>query len=271
MENTGLILDFLKEQRSIDFSGYSHDILARRIRKRFLPTGSSDFAEYLIHLQNHEEELDKLVQVITIKVSHFFRNSLTFEIIKKILQRKLENMTEDHISLRIWSAGCASGEEVYSLAIIIVELLKQSNLQVNIFASDIDQAALKEAKAGIYAFESVKEVKYGLLLKYFTASGDKFMLADSIKKMVTFSRHDLVADRSLVPAESVYGNFDLVLCRNVLIYYNQQYQQLILQKLIQSLAPAGYLVLGDAEIPGDEFRYILNKVSPECKIYRKVQ
>jgi len=265
-----LVLSFLKEQKQIDFTGCSPEMLERRITRRFIPTNTIDFIGYLEYLMTHNEELEQLVQTITIKVSHFFRNPHDFEILGKIIAAKLNAKRQSNDPLRIWSAGCATGEEVYSIAILIDAYNSQDAGDINIFATDIDTAAIENAKAGIYNADAVKEVKYGLLQKYFTQKGDKFHISDRIKNMVNFSRFDLLTHQSVVPPESVYGSFDIVSCRNVLIYYDLNSQNLIWQKLFRSLAKSGYVFLGEAETPSEDYRHSLKRVSPEAKIYRRL-
>ena len=270
MGNIELIVNFLKEQKEMDFTGCSSEMLSRRITLRFIPTFSTDFASYFQYLQANVEELDHLVQTITIKVSHFFRNPLDFEILNKIIAAILLKKEEENTPLRIWSAGCSTGEEAYSMAIMINELNSHNYKDINIFGTDIDKTVLDQAKAGIYNMESVKEVKYGLLQKYFTAGDDVFHLSDKIKQMVSFSQFDLLTEHSSVPPESVYGSFDIVLCRNVLIYYDTKNQNIIWQKLVRSLSPDGYLSLGEAEKPYNDYRNSFRRISSEVKLYRRI-
>jgi chemotaxis methyl-accepting protein methylase len=267
------ILDHLFKKRGFDFSGYHPAMLERRIGQRLAATSCKDFSDYLSCLQRKDDELDRLLDVITINVSLFFRNTLTFELIAdRILPEIIREKTGtlDH-SLRVWSAGCAKGEEPYSLAILIHELLEKEEVAMNLhlFATDIDGRALADAGKAIYPLGSVENIKHRLLTKYFTAEGSSFRLIPAIKKLVTFSFYDMLDKRHGVPPESVFGNFDLVLCRNLLIYFNIEYQETILEKLYHSLAKNGILILGEAEAPTTMYRHHFSRVFDFSPIYRK--
>lgn len=268
------ILNLLRDQRGFDFNGYRPSMLERRIQKRIYSTNCQNINDYFDYLLSHSDELDNLIDVFTINVSRFFRNSLNFEYITKVIIPELfQSKTEQkNHSLRVWSAGCAFGEEPYSVAIIIKEFLRKENItfKPNIFATDIDKKALNRASEGYYNFESIKKVKYGILEKYFTQEDNQFKIDTEIKKMVKFSFYDLLDKNSSVPPESIYGSFDLVMCRNVLIYFDQNYQNTIFNKLYKSLNLNGYLMLGEAEIPPDEFKHKFKRENNFCKIYRKI-
>lgn len=276
MKNDALkdILNFLKEVREFDFSGYSTAMLERRIQKRLCATKCNDFRAYLNFLHQLPDELDQLIDVFTINVSRFFRNSLSFELIRKIIIPDLliNKINAQELSLRVWSAGCSFGEEPYSMAILLNEIVEKekSSIKPVIFATDIDKKALKQASIGSYRFNSIRNVKYGLLDKYFNIENEKFILNPQLKEQVHFSFHDLLDEKSSVPSESIYGNFDIVLCRNVMIYFEKEYQNLIFNKLYKSLKPNGYLVLGEAEVPTKSLKHKFRKINNCCKIYQKV-
>lgn len=268
------VLNYLNEKRSFDFSGYRTSMLERRVRQRFPSTKCKDYTEYLHYLQENSDELDNLIDVLTINVSRFFRDTLTFEyiadrVLPVIVRQK--GGTIDR-SLRIWSAGCSMGEEPYSIAILINECFKKEalNFQTHIFATDIDSKILKKAQKAAYPYESVKNAKYRLLKKYFAFKGESFQLKPEIKDMVSFSVYDILDKKSYVPPESVFGSFDMVLCRNVLIYFDAEHQDQIFDKLYRSLSKRGYLVLGEAEIPSAKYQRRFRKVIECCHIYQKI-
>lgn len=268
------ILDYLKEQRGFDFSGYRTSMLERRIQKRVYATCSKNLDDYFKYVSRFPVELDKLIDVFTINVSSFFRNSLSFEYINKIIIPDLlqfKNSNKDN-NIRIWSAGCSFGEEPYSMAIILNEIISKEEVDIrtNIFATDIDKKAIKRAADGSYAFESIKNVKFGTFQKYFTQTKNKFQLDTEIKKMVQFSFYDLLDKNRLVPPDSIFGGFDIVLCRNVLIYFEPEYQKIIFNKLYKSLNKNVYLILGEAEVPTEGFKHKFSRENKCCKIYRKI-
>lgn len=268
-----LIVNYLNEKRGFDFSGCRSSMVERRIRKRLMATNSSDCREYLHYLERYPDELDNLVDVLTINVSSFFRDTFAFEYIERIILPSIvsdKRETHDN-SLRVWSAGCATGEEAYSIAMLITKLLEKEDLtlDLNIFATDIDAQSLRKAQEGVYSFESIANVKYGLLRKCFTIEDDSFRVIPKIKELVSFSHYDILDKRTYVPPESVFGAFDIVFCRNVLIYFQIGYQHILFDKLYRSLATNGYLVLGEREAPIERYQTRFRKVSECCHIYQK--
>ncbi|MBF0233134.1 MAG: protein-glutamate O-methyltransferase CheR [Desulfamplus sp.] len=269
-----LILNYLNEKRGFDFSGYRTAMVARRIGERMTSIKVESPTDYLHYLHESADELDNLLDVLTINVSRFFRDTLTFEyladrVLPAIVYEKKK--ADDNSSIRAWSAGCAMGQEPYSIAILIHELLEKEVMQtnVNIFATDIDGKILKKAQKAAYPFESIKSVKYRLLKKYFTAEEEIFQLMPAIRNIVSFSVYDILDKKSYAPPESVFGGFDLVLCRNVLIYFDAEHQDQIFGRLYRSLAKNGYLVLGEAEIPSINYQGRFRKVNECCHIYQK--
>ena len=267
------ILNLLHNVRDYDFAGCSMPMLNRRIRKRIFSTKTENFNSYYKYLQNTPEEFDALINVLTINVSKFFRNPICFEYLSKgilpsIAARKSETKNSD---LRIWSAGCSTGEEPYSVAINVNEYLEKAKIQldVNIFATDIDKNAISTAREGKYRFDSIEEVKTGILKKYFTNINEDYFINSKMKKMVSFSSFDLLDKNKCTPPDSIFGGFDIVLCRNVLIYFNTDYHEIIFKKLYRSLNPGGYLVLGEAEIVSEKYKNKFKKTNSCCKIYIK--
>jgi len=267
------ILNYLNEKMGFDFSGYRPSMIERRVKKQFSATKSKDSNEYLRYLKKHPDELDNLVNILTINVSKFFRDMLVFEYVADQILPAIacqKKATMDHF-LRVWSNGCSMGEEPYSIAILINEFLEKKAPKpvVNIFATDIDGKILKKAQKAVYPFESIKNVKYGLLKKYFVSREKSFQLIPEIRNLVSFSSYNILDRKSYVPPESVFGDFDMVFCRNVLIYFNTEYQDLIFEKLYRSLVKNGYLVLGEAEIPSEKYQRRFKKVNECCHIYQK--
>ncbi|MCK8602835.1 CheR family methyltransferase [Desulfoferrobacter suflitae] len=267
------ILDYLMEKRGFDFSGYHPAMLERRIGHRMITAHCSNYHDYLAYVKDSTSEMDQLLDAITINVSRFFRDTLTFEV---LAERILPFIVHEKIrlgdrSLRIWSAGCAMGEEPYSVAILIHELLCREELvlDVHIFATDIDARVLKDALRAVYPVSSVDHIKYRLLIKYFTQEGGSFRLVPEIRQLVTFSLYDMLDTKHCVPPESIFGNFDLVFCRNLLIYFNPKYQQTIFAKLHHALARNGYLILGEAEAPTLKYQRYFSRVLDFSPIYRK--
>lgn len=268
------ILSFLQDSRNLDFSGYRMSMIERRVKNRFAYVKCNDYKEYFIYLTMHPAETDNLIDSLTINVSRFFRDPLTFEYLADVvLPAIINNKNRDpDASLRIWSAGCAMGEEPYSMAILVNEFLKKEKIEFDtrIFATDIDGNVMGKAEKAIYPVESIGNVKYRMVKKYFISHEDSFGLTPEIKDMVLFSSYDMLEKKTYAPPESIFGGFDMVLCRNVLIYFNAGYQELIFEKLYRSLNINGYLVLGEAEIPMGKYKMYFRRVNECCHIYQKM-
>jgi len=264
----------LQTKKGFDFSGYHQTMLERCINRRLLVTKTSDFAQYYRYLLDNQVEVDNLIDVLTINVSKFFRNPLVFEFISAKLLPPIiaEKLRNKDLFLRVWSAGCACGEEPYSLAIIFKEFLEKESIKfdLKIFATDINIKSLQQAQRGEYNFESIKEVKHGLLKKYFIPKNDQYRIIPEIKEMVNFSVYDLLEEKSYAPPSSIFGSFDIVFCRNVLIYFNLECQEKILKKLYRSVVPNGYIILGEAETVPKQYEKYLERLSIFYKIYRKL-
>jgi chemotaxis protein methyltransferase CheR len=265
------IISLFASSLDIDVSAYQELFLRKITEKRMMQIKQPDIKTYFTYLSENLSELNELKTYLYISYSRFFRNSLTFEyidhiILPKIIQNKLKN----NQSIRIWSAGCASGEEPYSMAILLNEHFKTSfRTFVNLFASDIEKKSLDKAGEGKYREESIKNVKYSLVALYFEQVDNHYYLSPIIKNMVTFISYDLLDTRSFVPPECVYGNFDIVLCRNVLIYLNEQNQVKLLTKLYKALDKDGYLILGGSEYIPEILSGMFEKVNDFSSIYRK--
>ncbi|MBE0646622.1 MAG: protein-glutamate O-methyltransferase CheR [Bacteroidales bacterium] len=276
-DNTTLInqiLDDIKQIHGFDFSGYHPAMLERRITNRLFATGNLQLHAYAELLHHDPKEMDHLLDTLTINVSRFFRDSFTFEcisnlVIPEICQRKLK---KGDPTLRIWSAGCASGEEAYTIGIIAKEVTGKLDVPIDlhIFATDIDQNILKKARQGVFSAESFSETKMGIIEKYFTKNNDRFEIHAEIRELIQFSNQDLLDEKQAIPQESVFADFDLVLCRNVLIYFNKEVQLKIFNNLYRSLSSDGLLVLGEAEIPVSSYKSRFRSESTCCKIYRKI-
>jgi len=267
------ILDYLQEKRGLDFSGYCPALVERRLETRMQAVHCGTEAAYLKYLEQHAQELDCLINALTVNVSSFFRNPLTFEYLAQEILPDLivAKQRRGDLCLRVWSAGCAEGEEPYSVAILIDQLLKQeeAEFQVNIFATDINERAIQRARVGEYALESLKQIQLGLFQAYFTEHSSIYRISSAVKQLVQFSHYDLLHPLSNAPSESVFGDFDIVLCRNVLIYLESQAQDTVLRKLHRSLADRGYLILGEAETPSLGNSGHFSPINDECHIFQK--
>jgi chemotaxis methyl-accepting protein methylase len=213
-----------------------------------------------------------LIDSIAINVSCFFRNPVLFEllgqrVLPEIIDRKLRGGRRE---IRVWSAGCASGEEAYSLAILLCEALGPdgADWQCLLFATDVDRRVLTVAEEGVYSREKLADCKLGLVDRYFTRRGERYQLDPEVRSLVRLSWDDLTSPTRVSPPQSIFGSFDLVACRNVLIYFSPEAQQRIQERLVRSLAPGGYLVLGEAEHLAEGLRPKCPAVDERNRIYR---
>ena len=272
-ENLERIMNLLKEQRRFDFSVYNPSFLEKQVLHHMEGLENRDFESYFDIICRQQDQLNQLADLLTVNVSKFFRNPLVFEmILQKILPRILgAYQNQKNVSLRVWSAGCSFGEEAYSMAILIKEIAKQTRVtfETELFATDIDRQAILAARQAVYRVESIEDVRFRWLKEYFINENERYKVIPEIREMVDFSVFDLTDKKRHAPAPSIFGNFDIIMCRNVLIYFQKEYQEIILKKLSQSLAPKGYLILGESEMVSGESAYQLEQISNWFKIYQK--
>jgi len=268
------IFSLIKDFSGYDFSGYKYSIFDKCLKKRIAATKSKNIDLYLQYIEKNIEEIKQLRNALTINVTAFFRDSLTFEYISYVLLPELisAKIETKNYSIRIWSAGCSTGEEAYSIAMILNELLKKqdSNFDIAIFGTDIDENALKKALDACYSYEKMKNIKLELLNNYFDQQNGVYKLKDDIINIVNFSIYDMLDPRNYVPPESIYGNFDIVFCKNVMIYYQKKYQKIIFKKLYRSITGHGFLVMDKSEAPNPDFNRQFKKVNKYCSIYEKI-
>jgi chemotaxis protein methyltransferase CheR len=267
-----MISDQLLKQRGMDISGYSHSLVECQINQRLDDTNTITIPKYCEFLLFHPDEIDNLIDILIINVSHFFRDPLVFNYLSsKILPKLLlKKQSSQNNPLRIWSAGCSAGEEPFSLAMDIHKLVKNlyPGLTVNIFATDFDSHAIDKACEARYTNKGIDNVRFEYL-KHFSQKTTTYTVKQNIKQLVDFSIYDLLDKRSFSPPQSLYGGFDIVLCRNVLIYYDTDSQNKILNKLYRSLNEDGFLILGETETPTRRFHDYFQKITRSCQIYIK--
>jgi two-component system, chemotaxis family, CheB/CheR fusion protein len=237
---------FLKQVQTrcnIDFSQYKTPTILRRLNRRLIATNTRSLEEYSNYLRRNPDEYNELVSSFLIKVTEFFRDPELFDYIRdQLLPDMIEDGKKRGNQLRFWSAGCATGEEAYSLAILLAETLgdQLNKFTVRIFATDIDGSAISYARRGVYPRTALKEVPQELIERYFTGIDNEYEINKQIRSMVVFGLHDL-AQRSPFPS------IDLILCRNVLIYFANDLQRRALQLFAFSLRDDGTLILGKSE------------------------
>ena len=265
------VLRILQSICDFDVFAYDEVFLKRTAEKGFAASNVKDFFEYAAYLSANAEEAGALLQTLNVTHTEFFRNSLTFAHLEQwLLPRLIENKPQNG-ELRIWSAGCSTGQEAYSLAMLLenINASKQKKTRYRIIATDISQDALLAAGKGEYNEREIQRVRVKDLKEFFVKSGETYTVCDRLKQHVSFSFYDLLDSRSFCPQESIFGSFDLVLCCNLLFYYKPNYQRSILKKLKNSVAENGYLITGETESHTAAKYCDLIPVSPPSTIFKQ--
>ena len=264
------ILAFLSRHNGEDFHSYSKDLVGKRVTERAAQLSMTDLKAYSGFLYNDPDEPATLARMLRIRFSRFFRDPLQFEILGSII---IPSMLRDCTSglFRVWSAACASGEEPYSLAIILDEALQNIDVKprVQIFATDIAEDALDEARRGRYLPGSLGDATLQRINNYFTPEKNGYQIIGKIRDMVTYSRHDLLDQRIYAPQESIFGGFDLLLCRNFLMYLDAEASSRVFDNLFKALNPEGVILLGNAETIPARYESYLERVVPCGNLFRK--
>ena len=257
------ILSIIKKEDGADFKQYKMSTIQRRIAKRMGIIGIKSIPDYMEILESTPGEVKQLSQDLLVSVTSFFRDSEVFESVDKQLQSILRKKKSGE-ELRIWIAGCATGEEAYSYAMLIDQITSsmEKNINVKIFASDLDQDAIMEARNAVYTRLEVEQVPSVLLKKYFNKKGADYEVVKRIRDQIVFARQNLIQNPPFVKV-------DLVSCRNVLIYFNPDLQKKVIDIFHYALNPSGILVLGKSESIGAH-NAVFHVVDKKNKIYSKI-
>lgn len=260
------ILTFIHRHKGIDLTSYRQNFIFRRLYLRMSAVKAKSYFEYTNFLKNDPDEFNRLLDNLSINVTKFFRDYGVFNTIKEIvLPEIIQRKNHTHL-IRIWSAGCASGEEPYSLAILMNEALAgKGDFTVRILGTDRDADALRIAAQAIYEekqMEEMDKMDRRLVEKYFIPVDDGiYSIDEKIKRMVRFRVHDMIS----APG---FKYMDMVFCRNVLIYLSREQQDILFERFYQALETKGYLVIGKVETIWK--KDLFNSVAPYHKIYQKV-
>ncbi|WP_432478664.1 CheR family methyltransferase [Nocardioides sp. GXQ0305] len=237
------LLEFIRDARGFDFTGYKRSSLARRIRKRMAEVGLESWGDYRDRLEIDADEFRLLFNTILINVTSFFRDAEAWRHLQEEVVPELVARTDPGSEIRVWSAGCSSGEEPYSVAIVLAEHLglDEALSRVKIYGTDVDEEALHQARTGSYPLKALENMPQELRDKYFDGTGAERSLRPDLRRRVIFGRHDITRDAPI-------SRLDLLVCRNTLMYFNVETQNLILDRLHFALNEGGYLFLGKAEM-----------------------
>jgi two-component system CheB/CheR fusion protein len=257
------ILRLLRDEYGIDFSHYKAGTVTRRIERRLALNRSVDIDMYVEQLRSDPRELSSLYEDLLIGVTRFFRDEEAFEALEHRIIPELVERTEGDEQIRVWVPGCATGQEAYSIAMLLHERLsaRRRAPRVKILATDVHKASLEIASAGRYSDEQVAGISEARLRRFFTLTPDGYHISQTLREGIVFAPHNLIRD-------APFTKMDLIACRNLLIYFQPHAQNTVLTLFHFSLKPGGFLFLGSSESPGallDEF----DTVDEHAKIYRK--
>lgn len=257
------ICQILKAELNFDLVGYKDLCIKRRVAARIRALRVTVLEDYIEQLQSSAEEQERLLEALTIHVSQFYRNPSTYAVLeKKVLPALLQQARSNKSKLRVWSAGCAGGEEPYTIALLCDKLLQADDL-LSIVGTDISADILQRAKQACFCQSRLAEVPADVLKKNFLSLENGYQLSAEIQKKVRFFRHDILSEQPNM-------RVDLLLCRNLLIYFSRPQQELIIRTLAQALQPGGYLVLGRAETLVASGRELFQCIDPAERIYRRL-
>jgi two-component system CheB/CheR fusion protein len=258
----GALYQILQEEFGIDFTHYKPSTVTRRIERRLALARSQDMDEYVRRLRSERSELDVLYRDLLIEVTRFFRDEEAFGILEEQLLPDLLRREPRDAPLRFWVAGCATGEEAYSLAILLHELMPRFGARAaKIFATDVHRGSLEQATRGVYGVDAVAGVPPDRLARYFIRQGDAFQVVPELRQMIVFAQHNVIKD-------APFTRVDLISCRNLLIYLQQAAQQKVLSLFHFALNRAGTLFLGPSETTGPLARGY-ETIDKHWRLYRK--
>lgn len=236
------VFSILKNVTNINYAYYKQTTILRRIERRLVVTHNRNLREYVSYLNNNPEEAKLLAKEVLIGVTSFFRDPDYFEVLKETVIKKLVTGPHPEDEIRVWVAGCSTGEEAYSVAILFTEVMEELGVHrdIKIFATDLDSDSIATAVRGVYGNNIIEDVTVSRLSKYFTRKGNKYVIHHDIRKMIIFAQHNVFQDPP-------FGKLDLICCRNVLIYFQTILQRNLFAIFHMALSDRGYLFLGRSE------------------------
>lgn len=242
------IMRIMKARYEKDLTIYDEAFLVKTLRRRMAAININQ-SDYVLYLQKNRDEAESLVASFQISYSQFFRNGLTFAVLEQLVLPQLLSYKPENGEIRVWSAGCSTGQEAYSIAILLEELLISSSkpMRFRIFATDLSSEALDTARTGVYDEDSLSNVRMKYIKRYFSKMGAAYQVVPGLTEKIVFSQYDLLDAHSTNPPDSIYGDFDMIFCCNLLFYYQTPVRRSIVKKLKRSLAEGGFLITGEAE------------------------
>lgn len=258
------ILMLLRSHTGHDFTLYKKNTITRRIERRIAFHQLADYVHYVNYMRENPHEIDLLFKELLIGVTKFFRDGIAFDVLKEQLYARLNEKPKDE-PIRIWIAGCSTGEEAYSIAILVIEhlegIISKNQPKVQIFATDLDINAIEHARAGIYFSNIVSEISSSRIERFFIKKNNGYQVKKELREMIVFAQHNLIKD-------APFTRLDLLSCRNVMIYLSADLQKKLLPVFHYSLNKNGLLFLGPAESVGI-YNDAFGMVDPKWKIFER--
>ncbi len=272
------IIGLAQQWSGCDFARYNEGTLERRITRRMIDVRSQTMADYNDYLNANPAEYPRLISALTVKVSQFFRDPEVFSFVDAqvlpVFYQKAHDSGQG--SIRVWSAACARGEEAYSIAILLAERNARhprNPVATTILATDLDPDCLSAASEGVYPSEELKHVSGEWRNRYFQLTSPHragaWKVGSELRRMVSFATFDLTHADRLSPPSGIFCEYDLILCRNMLIYCQHSLKLDIIRKIYCSLGPGGHIVLGRSETMPDEWAPYFQVVDQRLKIFLK--
>ncbi len=266
------ITDLLYQSQGIDISKYDDDFIEKSINRRIQQNNGTEKTDYLSLFMESELEPGLFLDSLFISYSDFFRNSLTFAVLENIVLPGilLKNSKHKNREIRIWSAACAAGQETYSLAMLLNEHKSIEGKMINfrIFATDYSEAQVALAQQGQFQSIALNNLNLKRTTQWFKKRSEIYTVKPELQERIDFSVFDLLCDNHSCPPNSIYGDFDIVMCANLLFYYKPEYRKKIMDKASHCLAKGGYVITGETERE-IMMRYNFEEVYPQSCIFRK--
>lgn len=272
-DNNKTIPEMFYRLQGLDISKFDETFLKKSIKKRITETNCDSEEAYCALLgEQNNSEVEHFLASLFISYSEFFRDPLTFAVLERILLPSivLKKANAHRKEIRIWSAACASGQETYSLAMLMKEFRNVDGEEINfrIFATDYSVEQVNEAQRGQYSVQALNNLSQKWVNKWFTKEGNSYIVKDELKENIDFSTFDLFNEEHNSPPTSIFGDFDLVVCANLLFYYKPEYRKKILKKVTHNMANGAYLITGEAE-RNILLQHSFEEVFPQSAIFRE--
>lgn len=268
------ITELFLQLHGMNVSKYDEIFLNKSLQKRVADMRYSSFDEYYTNLEQNVDEAKNFIESLQISHSEFFRNPLTFSVLERILLPSiaLQKKRSPQKEIRIWSAACAAGQEAYSLAMLLEELKNGDcqKLSYRIFATDHCEKQVNQAQKGEYSLEALYNLNIKRIKHWFVRNDNTYAIISTLKENINFSVFDLFSEQLSSPPASIFGDFDIVICANLLFYYKPEYRKQILKKIGNSLAKEGFIIVGEAErdiLMNDNWY----EVFPQSGIFKKIE